>query len=76
MHLSSAVKKFICAVLMITIGALALRWWGWSLWTAFVVAVALACPIVMLYAWYLSRRAESAVQSAEESLRRSRGERP
>ena len=46
----------LCLVTMTVIGALALAWFGLSWMTAVVAAIAIACPVTMLYAWWLSRR--------------------
>jgi ABC-type uncharacterized transport system permease subunit len=76
MQASRTAKNLACIALMTAVGALALRWWGWSLWTALLVAVLLSCPVAMLYAWYVSRRAEAATRAAAASLRRAAGRRP
>lgn len=67
MSRSRLARNLACFVLMTAVGALVLWWWGWSFSTAFVAAVLLSCPLVMLYAWYVSRRAEAAIRSAAAS---------
>ncbi len=46
----------LCLAVMTVVVALALAWLGLSPMTAVIVAIAVACPVTMLYAWWLSRR--------------------
>lgn len=60
LHLNLA----LCLVTMTAIGALALAWLGLSWMTAVVAAIAVACPVTMLYAWWLSRRTSRLLDHA------------
>jgi len=46
----------LCLVAMTAVVTLVLAWLGLSPLTAVVVAIAIACPVTMLYAWWLSRQ--------------------
>jgi len=60
----------LCLATMTAVVALALAWLGLSPMTAVVVAIAVACPITMLYAWWLSRRTLRLLDSTGPSRER------
>jgi ubiquinone/menaquinone biosynthesis C-methylase UbiE len=47
----------LCALAMSALAAVLLAWWGFTWYTALALALLLACPVSMLYAWWLGRRA-------------------
>ncbi len=51
----------LCAIAMVVFAVLVLRVWGVTPYTLLIVAIALSCPAVMFYGWWLSRRALAAL---------------
>lgn len=51
----------LCMIGLVLLAAAALRAWGVTPFTLLLAIVALSCPAVMLYGWWLSRRALAAL---------------
>lgn len=47
----------LCLLAMTALAAAILLWLGLSPFTAILAAIAIACPLAALYAWWLARRA-------------------
>lgn len=47
----------LCAISMTLLAVVMLRLWGITPWTLLLAFIAFACPVVMIYGWWLSRRA-------------------
>lgn len=67
-----------CVLATTALATAILYWRGFSLLAALAAALLLSCPVALLYAWWLSRRAVKTVErvapgtTAEEKLRRQR----
>ncbi len=51
-----------CLLAMTAVAAVILLWLGLSPLTAILAAIAVACPLAALYAWWLARRAVPTVE--------------
>lgn len=51
----------LCAIGMVLVAVVVLRVWGATPYTLLIAVIALSCPAVMLYGWWLSRRALSSL---------------
>lgn len=51
----------LCAIGMVSFAVVVLRVWGVTPWTLLLAVIALSCPAVMIYGWWLSRRALAAL---------------
>jgi len=51
----------LCAIGMVLFAVFVLRVWGVTPYTLLIAVIVLSCPAVMLYSWWLSRRALAAL---------------
>lgn len=61
MSTHSHIAGKLCAIGMVVFAVVALRVWGVTPFTLLLAVIALSCPAVMLYGWWLSRRALSSL---------------
>jgi CHASE2 domain-containing sensor protein len=54
----------LCLLVLAAITTWSLRQWGFTPLTAIILALAISCPVAVLYAWWLGRRALRAVERA------------
>ena len=54
----------LCLLTLAAIATWSLRQWGFTPLTAIILALAISCPVAVLYAWWLGRRALRAVERA------------
>lgn len=57
----------LCLLAMTALAAAILLWWGLSPFTAILAAIAIACPLAALYAWWLARRALKPLERAGDT---------
>jgi hypothetical protein len=54
----------LCLLALAAITTWSLRQWGFTPFTAIILALAISCPVAVLYAWWLGRQALRAVERA------------
>lgn len=62
----------VCALLMGALAFAAFTWFGLTLWTALLIAIAVSCPIAAILAWWQSERAQRDVNRTLAQLRDNR----
>jgi drug/metabolite transporter (DMT)-like permease len=60
-------RSALCLLLLLAASAWALWYFGYTLLTALVMALALGCLVAIVYGWWIGRRALQSVEDARAS---------